>query len=502
MQCTKGQQNKRFIIIGAGISGILSAIKLRERGINNFVIYEKGDSPGGTWRENTYPGLACDVPAHTYTFSFEPNPDWSRVFAPGPEIRDYIEHTAKKYNVYESICFYEEVTRCEYNGSTWKIETQNGTLDSGDFVIAATGVLHHPYYPTIEGMENFTGKMMHSARWDHDAPLDDQRIAVIGNGSTGVQLVSALAPRAANVVHYQRTPQWVRPVENPYFTEEQKELFRANSTLLHEMRNDPQFYEIVDRFSAAITDPKSPEAQEIQQLVSQNLEHSISDPELKKKLTPNHQAGCKRLVSSPDYYQQIQRPNVETVTAGIDHITETGILDNEGVFREFDLIALATGFRAHDFMRPMEVIGRNGAELNNAWQKRPVAYYAISIPDFPNFFMLNGPNSPVGNASLIDIAEKQWGYIEQLIDTVLDKGATGICATQEALLEFEEKRIAAAKKTIFATGGCNSWYLDEEGVPATWPWKMKDFYEEMKRPKLTDFEIIYDRSFSSVPDQV
>ena len=487
MRSTKCQQEKRLIIIGAGVSGILSAIKLRERGFNNVVIYEKGNSPGGTWRENTYPGLTCDVPSHVYSFSFEPNPDWSRVFAAGSEIRDYIVHTAKKYNVYNSIHF---------------IETQNGTTDHGDFIIAATGVLHHPHCPTVEGMENFTGKMMHTARWDHDIPLDDQRVAVIGNGSTGVQLVSALAPRAANVVHYQRTPQWVRPVENPFFTKEQKELFRADPALLDEMRNDPQFYEIVDRFSAAITDPESPEAQEIQQLVSQNLEHSISDPELKKKLTPDHQAGCKRLVSSPDYYQKIQRPNVAIVTSGIDHVAETGILDNDGVFREFDLIALATGFKAHEFVRPMEVIGRKGTELNSVWQKRPVAYYAISIPDFPNFFMLNGPNAPVGNTSLIDVAETQWGFIQQLIDTVIVNGATEICATSAALQEFEEKRIAAAKTTIFATGGCNSWYLDEEGVPATWPWTMQEFYEAMKHPKLNDFEIIYNHDHTNALGQM
>lgn len=487
MRTSSDKGNKRFIIIGAGISGILSAIKLYERGFENVVVYEKGDSVGGTWRENTYPGLTCDVPSHVYTYSFAPNPEWSQVFSPGSEIREYIESTAKKFGVHELIRFNTEVTSCEFDGSRWNIETKNKDKDTGDFVIAATGVLHHPHYPDIKGEDSFSGKILHSARWDRRVTTEGQRIAVVGNGSTGVQLVSELAPKASHLVHYQRTPQWIRPVENPPFSEEQRQLFRSTPNLLREMRTDPQFYEVVDRFSAAITDPSSREADEMQQMMEDNLRESVIDPKLREKLKPDHQAGCKRLVSSPDYYQKVQLSNVEVVTCGIERITDVGILDCDENSREFDLIVLATGFKAHEFMRPMKVVGKDGASLDRIWGNRPVAYYAISVPGFPNFFMLNGPNSPVGNTSLIDVAERQWEYIEQLVDAVFDNHAVGISATTDALNDFEERRVDAAKQTIFATG-CNSWYLDEEGVPATWPWTMQVFYEAMERPRFNDYE--------------
>jgi len=483
------QRDLKFIVIGAGMAGILSGIKLREAGFANVAIYEKAAKIGGTWRENTYPGLTCDVPAHSYTYSFAPNPNWSRYLAPGPEIQQYFEQVTRKYGVDELIRFNEEIVRCEYIDGRWQIETKAGTKDGADVVIAATGVLHHPNYPQIEGIDSFAGAIFHSARWDHNVPLDGKRIGIIGTGSTGVQIISALSTRAGQLTHFQRTPQWIMPTENPAYTEEQKAAFRSDAALLSEVQLNAPLQALIDSFSQAITDPDSPEMQGIEAVVRANLENSIKDPVLREKLRPHYRAACKRLIYSADFYQAIQRPNVSVVTDGIERIEARGVRTRDGQLHEFDVLVLATGFKADQFMRPMNVIGRNGVQLNDVWQKRPSAYMAISIPDFPNLFMLNGPNGPVGNFSLIEIAEQQWHYIAQLFELLRNNTYREISAHHEALATFDRDRIAAAKTTIFGSG-CNSWYLDAEGVPATWPWTRARFAQEMQAPKLDAFELV------------
>ncbi len=425
---------------------------------------------------------------HSYTYSFEPNPDWTRQLPPGAEIQDYFERTTEKYGLDKLIHFNEEISRCEFREGRWHIETRSGRKDSADIVIAATGVLHHASYPDIEGIDSFTGDIFHSSRWEHTVPLDGKRIGIIGNGSTGVQLVSALVQRASQVTHFQRTPQWIMPVENPFFTEEEKAAFRADRDLLLRMRNDETYLANVERFTEGISHPDSEEMKEIEDIVLANLENSIRDPALKEQLRPNYRAACKRLVFSPDYYEAIQQPAARVVTEGIECIEETGIRTADGELHEFDLIVLATGFKAHQFMRPMEVIGRDGVTLEQAWARRPSAYKSVSIPEFPNLFLLNGPNGPVGNFSLIDIAELQWGYIAQLIDLVVKGECREISPKQAALEAFDAERSAAAKTTIFGTG-CKSWYLDADGVPATWPWSFQRFVDVMKAPILADYEL-------------
>lgn len=482
-------RNLRFVIIGAGMAGLLSAIKLREAGFHNITIYEKADRIGGTWRENTYPGLTCDVPSHSYTYSFEPNPDWSHHLPPGAEIQSYFEGVTAKYKLEEMIRFNEEIERCAFENGRWQLRSKSGIEDQADFVIAATGVLHHPKYPDIAGADSFEGALFHSARWDHSVPLDGKRIGIIGNGSTGVQIVSALAPRAQTLYHFQRSAQWIMPVENPAFSEEEKAAFRNDPELLHRMQNDPTLHANIERFSQAIVDPDSEAMQQIEEIVLANLENSVTDPELRDKLRPSYRAACKRLIYSPDYYQAIQHPNARLATEGIECIEAGGVRTKDGTLHELDVLVFATGFQTDRFMRPMNVIGRGGLQLNDVWAKGPSAYMAVSIPDFPNLFMLNGPNGPVGNFSLIEIAELQWHYIAQLIDQVANGQCREISASREALTRFDEDRIAAAKKTIFGSG-CQSWYLDAEGIPATWPWTRSRFAEEMQAPKLADFKLV------------
>ena len=481
------KRDVRVVVMGAGMSGILSGIKLLEAGITNCTIYEKADRIGGTWRENTYPGLTCDVPSHAYTYAFEPNPDWSHMLPPGAEIQEYFERTVKKYGVERLIRFNEQIIRCEFRDGRWQLEMKSGLRDVADIVIAATGVLHHPNQPAIPGLETFQGTCFHSARWDHSVALDGKRIGIIGTGSTGVQIVSALARRAGKLIHFQRTAQWIMPVENPAFTEEQKAAFRNDPALLHRMQNEPEYLANVERFTNAIVEVDSPGMAEIEAIVLANLENSVHDPQLRERLRPNYRAACKRLIYSPDYYQAIQHPNAALVDADIECIEPTGVRTRDGVLHELDVLVLATGFRADQFMRPMNVVGRNGLSLNEVWAKRPRALLAISIPDFPNLFMLNGPSGPVGNFSLIDVAEHQWTYIAQLIERLRNGECREIAPTTAAFEKYEAARIEAAKHTIFGSG-CNSWYLDAEGVPATWPWSQARFREAMAAPVAEHFE--------------
>lgn len=479
----------RIVVIGAGMAGMLAGIKLREAGFTDITIFEKADRVGGTWRENTYPGLTCDVPSHHYTYTFERNPDWTRHLPPGPEIQAYFERTAERYGLHEIIRFNVEVTSAVFENRLWHLELSDGTTTSADIVIAATGVLHHRRLPDIEGIADFEGDIFHSAKWDHSIPLDGRRIGIVGNGSTGVQIVSALAGRAERLVHFQRTPQWIMPVQNGHYSEQERARFRDDPAALLEEMNIEKYTANVERYTLAITEME-PEASRIMgDACLMNLEQSVTDPELREKLRPDHKPLCKRLIFSPDYYQAIQHPRSHLVREKIARIEAGGIRTTDGELHELDIIVLATGFRADAFMRPMRIAGRDGVALNDYWSERPRAYLAITMPDFPNLFMLNGPNGPVGNFSLIDIAEHQWRYIDQLIGRLRDGSASEISVSASAMDNFERERIEAARHTVWYLGGCQSWYLDAQGIPASWPWNYSRFVAEMAAPKWEHYDL-------------
>jgi cation diffusion facilitator CzcD-associated flavoprotein CzcO len=477
----------RIAIIGAGMSGILSAIKLHEAGLDGYVIYEKADRLGGTWRENTYPGIACDVPSHLYSYSFEPNPGWSHRFSPGDEIEGYFEDVAKRHGVDERIRFGEEVTRLAWSGGRWQLETGSGRRDAADVVIAATGVLHHPNQPDIAGLDSFAGACFHSARWDHGAKLDGKRVGIIGTGSTAVQIVSAVVDRVAKLSLFQRTPQWIAPQENPAYSEEEKAAFQREPKLMRQL-HDEMSRLFAENFSNAVVDATSPQMKLLEDVCRANLESNVKDPVLREKLRPSYRAACKRLVISPDFYQAIQKPNAELVTEGIERVEPGGARTKDGRLHPLDVLVLATGFRADRFLRPMQVTGRDGRTLDDAWAKRPVAYLSISIPSFPNLFMLNGPNGPVGNFSLIEVAELQLAYILKLIEPLRAGRCREISPSAATTERFDAERVEAAKKTVWITG-CRSWYLDDRGIPAVWPWTFDRFREEMAAPKLTAYEL-------------
>jgi cation diffusion facilitator CzcD-associated flavoprotein CzcO len=477
----------RFVIIGAGMAGILSAIKLEAAGFDDIVIYEKADGIGGTWRENTYPGIACDVPSHFYSYSFALNPEWSRRYAPGAEIRDYFENVARRYGVDARIRFGKEIVRCERVDGRWQLRASDGSENEADFVIAATGVLHHPAYPAIPGLDTFAGAQFHSARWDHDAELAGKRVGVIGTGSSAVQIVSTIVDRVGTLALFQRTPQWITPIENTPFTDEEKARFRVDPAAMLAIRAEVSSL-YIDGFSNHLSDMDSPQLQMIQEFCKAHLENNVRDPVLREKLRPTYRAACKRLILSDSFYDAIQRPNARLVDEPIERVERGGVRTRDGELHELDALVLATGFRVDRFLRPMDVRGRGGLRLDDTWQGGPTAYLAISVPDFPNLFMLNGPNGPVGNFSLIEVVELQFAYILRLIEEVRAGRCREISASHAAMRRFDTDRRDAAKRTIWASG-CRSWYLDADDLPTAWPWTYDRFREEMREPRLADYDM-------------
>ena len=480
-------RNPRVVVIGAGMSGILSAIKLQEAGFDQFVVYEKADRLGGTWRENTYAGIACDVPSHFYSYSFALNPEWTQRFSPGQEIQSYFEETAQRFGVDARIEYGKQVQSCVFREGRWRIEIDDGSQDEADFIIAATGVLHHPSIPDFPGRDSFEGPAFHSARWDPNVSLADKRVGIIGTGSSAIQMVSALADKVPALTLFQRTPQWVAPAENPPYTEEEKAHFRANPEAMETIREEFA-RTMTDAFANVLVDADSPLLKLVHDNCVANLENSVSDPELRERLRPDYRAACKRLIMSPNFYEAIQHPNAQLVTEGIDRIEPGGVQTIDGRLHELDVLIFATGFHVDSFVCPLEVRGRTGTLLDDAWKDAPSAYMAISVPDFPNFFLLNGPNSPVGNFSLIDVAERQFDYVLQLLEMVRSGQCTGLSASGQAMDEFDRQRKKAARNTIW-NSGCKSWYLDGDGLPTAWPWTYDKFREEMSNPRLEDYEI-------------
>jgi len=469
--------NPEVAIIGAGMSGLLMGIQLKKAGIENFRIYEKADSLGGTWRENTYPGLACDVPSFFYAYSFETNLDWSRRFSPGPEILAYFQRVAEKYDLLRHISFGELVANAQYESGGWSIETAKGDKSRADVLVLATGPLHKKNYPAIEGLESFEGAQFHSAAWDHGVPLEGKRIGVIGTGSTGVQMTAPLSEVAGHLTIFQRTPQWIMPVSNCEYTEEQKRRKHRFPILAKLTRW--LFQAIFESSSAAVVRPgyfRNRLANSCRDYLT-----TVKDDELRRKLTPDYEPGCKRLVMSKDFYPALEKPNVSLETEGIERVEPRGVVTKGGKLHELDVIVLATGFEAHAWGVD-HVVGADGRSLKQAWKDGVRTYFSVAMPGFPNLFMLAGPNSPIGNISVIDIAECQARYAIQCIRRIQQGKAKAIAPSLEATRTFHASLLDAMKDTIWVTG-CNSWYLDDDGVPILWPWTARRFHQVMRRPK-------------------
>jgi len=480
----KQKRNPTVIVIGAGMTGMLMAIRLREAGVEDIVVLEKKDKVGGTWRENTYPGVACDIPAHMYTYSFEPNPEWSHRFARGDEIQDYFERVSRKYGLNSVIHFNEGVTSAHFEDGQWQVETSQNKRYQADFLISATGILHHPAYPDIEGRERFKGASFHTAEWDHSVKLEGKRIGVIGTGSTACQAIPELINTGAEVSVFQRTPQWIINIPDRDYSEAAKERCRQNPGLLYRLRN--AYTKAVEQtFSKAVTGHR------LQHLLVSffcklNLRRSIRDPELRKKLTPSYKVGCKRLIVNSTFYDAIQKPNADLVTEGIQCIEEKGVRTQDGKLHELDVLVYSTGFHPFNFMRPMNLTGLDGQSIDDTWAKKVQAYRSVFIPKFPNFFLMLGPNTPIGNFSVIAMSEVQCNYVLKVIERWRQGQYDAIDVRPEALKRFNDYLKAGMSKTVWV-GGCKSWYLDDDGDPAMWPYTWKQWVQEMSEPDMADF---------------
>lgn len=451
-------------VVGAGMSGMCVAITLLSAGITDVCIYEKADDVGGTWRDNTYPGLTCDVPSRLYQYSFAKNPNWTQMFSRGGEIQDYLRGIAERYGLRHRIRFGATVVSARFDDGRWVLRTDSGTESTVDFLISATGVLHHPRIPPIAGLDDFRGTVFHSARWDHTVPLLGRRIAVIGTGSTGVQLVCGLAGVAGKVTMFQRTAQWVLPWPNPRYSKLARVFHRAFPCLgsLAYKAYSLSF----ETFAVALSNPGL--HRKLVGAVCRASLRRMRDPRLRRALTPDYEPMCKRLVMSGGFYRAIQRDDVELVTAGIDHVEHRGIVTDDGVLHEVDVIVLATGFDSHAFFRPMQLTGRDGIRIDDVWQDGPHAHQTVAIPGFPNFFMMLGPHSPVGNFPLTAVAESQAEHIVQWIKR-WRHGEFDTMEPKSAATEAYNTVLRAAMPNTVWTTGCDSWYLNKDGIPEVWP---------------------------------
>ncbi|MEU5881538.1 NAD(P)/FAD-dependent oxidoreductase [Spirillospora sp. NPDC047279] len=475
----------RVIIVGAGMSGLCMAIKLRQAGVGDITIYEKAGAVGGTWRDNTYPGLTCDVPSRFYQFSFATNPEWTHLYSPGPEICAYLDDIADRFDVRRHIVFGTEVTAARHTGGRWHVETSAGGTDEADFLVTATGVLHHPRHPDIPGLGTFAGATFHSARWDHDVPLRGRRVAVVGTGSTGVQITADLAGTAGRLLLFQRTAQWILPAPNRAYSRFTRAAHRRLPVL---DRLGYRWHETVISkvLSQAIIKPGW-QRRLIGAMCRRNL-NKVADPDLRRRLTPPDEPMCKRLIASGGFYDAVQRDDVELVTDTISHVEPRGIVTADGRLHEADVLVLATGFDAHAYVRPMGLVAPDGRTLEEAWRDGPRAYRTVALPGFPNLFFLMGPHSPIGNYSLIAIAEAQAGYITGWIRRWRAGLVTSMAPRADATEAYNEAMRQAMPRTIW-TSGCASWYLGKDGLPELWPWTPRDHARMLSTPEFAEFDV-------------
>ncbi len=459
----------KVLIVGAGFAGLGTAIKLQEQGRTDFLVVDKGSDVGGTWRDNTYPGAACDVPSQLYSFSFAPNPSWSRSFSPQPEIHAYLKRVARESGVLDRFRFDTTVTDAAWDedDQLWWVSTTAGTV-SADVLVTGSGGLSEPKLPDLVGIEDFAGEIFHSSRWDHAQDLTGKRVAVIGTGASSIQLVPEIAEQVAHLDVYQRTAPWVMPRHDRAYTRLEKLAFRFVPGFQRAYRTG--IYWGRETFVPAFT--WKPKIATPAKLVSlKNIERGISDPALRAKVTPDFQIGCKRILISNAYYPALDRDDVELVTDGIAEVTPTGIVTADGTHREVDVLIVATGFHTTDQPIAHHIKGRGGRTLADAWSETGMsAYKGTTISGFPNLFQIVGPNTGLGHSSMVFIIEAQIAYILSALQTMDQRGLGAVEPRPEKVAQWSADIQRRMKRTVWSTGGCASWYLDAHGNNTTlWP---------------------------------
>ncbi len=468
-------RHHRVAIIGTGFSGLGAAIALK-KGAVDFVVLERAGDVGGTWRDNTYPGCQCDVPSHLYSFSFAPNPDWSRTYSPQAEIWEYLCRTADTHGLRDHVRFNADVREAWWDASNnvWTVETPDATYTS-DVLIGANGALSEPSVPDIPGLENFTGTVFHSAQWDHDHVLDGERVAVIGTGASAIQFVPKIQPKVAKLTLFQRTPAWVLPHTDRPISRLERAVYRRFPVVQKLARAFVYWC----RELVVIAMTKNPRlTKPIERVARANLSKHVKDPVLRAKLMPTFSAGCKRLLLSDDYYPALTQPNVTVETSSIGQVRERSIVTTDGITHEVDTIIFGTGFHVTDNPMAERIRGRDGLTLAKAYEDDGArAYLGTTAPGFPNLFLLTGPNTGIGHTSLVVMIEAQLTYI---LDALRKMQASGVATIEVERAPFERYNDALQSRlgrTVWNAGGCASWYLDSHGRNTTlWPdftWKYR-----------------------------
>ncbi|MBV8069125.1 MAG: NAD(P)/FAD-dependent oxidoreductase [Acidobacteriaceae bacterium] len=477
------------LVVGAGFSGLCMGIKLRKAGIESFLIIEKASDVGGTWWENRYPGCACDIPSHLYSFSFDRNPDWTEMFASQPEIQAYLKRCADKSGILPKIRFHTKMREAVWNEERqrWIVSTSTERTIEARVLVSGMGALHVPRYPEIPGIERFAGPKFHSAKWDRGVQLIGKHIAVLGTGASAVQFVPEIAPRAKKVFVYQRTPAWIIPRVGGPIVEPFRQWFRRAPCLSWGFRMF-LFWMLEMRVAGFLGNLKMRERGK--KLALEHLERQIPDLSLRAKLTPNYEFGCKRVLLSNDFYPTLMRPNVELVAEDIREIREHSLVTATGVERPADVLIFGTGFRATELLKGTRIVGRFGVELQQAWHERVNAYLGVTVSGFPNFFMLLGPNTGLGHNSVVLMIEAQVKYVIKCLALMRRKGQNVMdvrAETQQHFLEMLRKKLAG---TVWETGGCRSWYQDPRTgeTPAIWPGSVVSYRRQMRRVSAADYK--------------
>ncbi|GAA3933500.1 NAD(P)/FAD-dependent oxidoreductase [Actinomadura viridis] len=481
------ERSTGIVIIGSGFAGLGMAVQLKRNGFDDFVILEKSEALGGTWHDNTYPGCACDVPSHMYSFSFELNPRWSRMFAPQPEIRAYLERTADKYRVREHIRFGTAVEGMEYDEErrVWQLALAGGAVLTARAVVSGVGALHIPSFPDLPGIERFQGTAFHSAEWDHSYDFTGKRVAVIGTGASAIQFVPKLAERVEHLALFQRTPPWVQPKPDRAIAPPVRKVLEKVPGAPRAVRN--LIYWTLEARAVGFTiDPRLSGPQE--RLARWHLRRQIPDPELRAKVTPDYTIGCKRVLLSNDYYPALTRPNVEVETGGVAEVRENSIVTRDGREYEVDAIVYGTGFKVVDAMADWRVVGRGGLKIQEAWADGVQAHHGTTIPGFPNFFMMLGPNTGLGHNSVVFMIETQIQHVLSLLRLLQERGAETVEPRPEAMRAYNERLHRRLRRAVWNEGGCDSWYLDANGVNRTlWPGHTFEFWAGSRNARPEDY---------------
>lgn len=460
-------------IVGGGFGGIGTAITLKERGIEDLLVFERGERLGGVWQHNRYPGIACDVPSHLYSYSFARNPHWERRYSPGGQIREYLEDCMRRFGVEDLVRTGVDVTGAVWDESRalWKLTTSDGPYEA-KVLVTACGQLSEPNIPKVEGIERFAGPAFHSARWREDLDLSGLRVAVVGTGASAIQFVPAIAPLVKQLHVFQRSAPWILPKNDRAYAPWENRLFERFP--LRQLAGRFANWALFEAAAPGFVDRRWM----LRPVAAANaalLRRQVADPALRERLRPTDEVGCKRLLVSNDWYPTFTRPNVELVTDGVAEVTETSIIGNDGVEREVDVIVFGTGFNANGFVAPMQITGREGVTLADAWEPLPQAYMGTSVSGFPNLFLLYGPNTNMGAGSAIYLLESQMRHVAEAVGLLRRTRGRSLDVRPEVQAAFNEELRERLARSVWESG-CSNWYVDEHGYDTSnWPGTMSEF---------------------------